>query len=52
MATVIFGLFLHGAILLPALLWALTRRNPFVFAWRTLNPLMTVGRQITAVKVQ
>ncbi len=37
----IFGLFLHGAIVLPAVLLLFTRRNPFRYMWQMRRALMT-----------
>jgi len=41
MLVVVVGLFIHGAIVLPLVLWILTRRNPYRFAWQMRRALMT-----------
>lgn len=41
MATVTIGLFLHGLIVLPLVLYLLTRQNPFRFMWQMRKALMT-----------
>lgn len=41
MATVLIGLFLHGLIVLPAILWLFTRRNPVRFIGQMSRSLLT-----------
>ena len=38
---VLAGLFIHGAIVLPLVLFLFTRRNPFRFMWQMRKALMT-----------
>ncbi len=40
-ATVLVGLAIHGIIVLPAVLFVFTRRNPFRFMWQMRRALMT-----------
>ncbi|ESO88193.1 hypothetical protein LOTGIDRAFT_126471 [Lottia gigantea] len=39
--TVIAGLFIHGAIILPLIYFVATRKNPFVFLYRMLRAIIT-----------
>lgn len=39
--TVVVGLFLHGFVVLPLLVWVFTRRNPYLFLKQMLTPLLT-----------
>ena len=41
MLTVIIGLFVHGIVVLPAILWIVTRRNPFSFMGKMRPALIT-----------
>lgn len=41
MLVVVVGLLIHGAIILPLVLWIFTRRNPYRFAWQMRRALMT-----------
>lgn len=41
MVLVVGGLFIHGAIVLPLMLYVLTRRNPYRFMWQMRKALMT-----------
>lgn len=41
MLLVVVGLFIHGAIVLPGILYFLTRRNPYRFMWQMRKALMT-----------
>lgn len=41
MILVIVGLLIHGAIVLPAILYMLTRQNPYRFMWQMRKALMT-----------
>ena len=39
--TVLIGLFIHGAIVLPLILLVFTKKNPFKFMWQMRKALMT-----------
>jgi solute carrier family 1 (neuronal/epithelial high affinity glutamate transporter), member 1 len=41
MGTVLSGLFIHGLIVLPFVLWLFTRAHPFRFMWQMKRALMT-----------
>ncbi len=41
MILVVVGLFIHGAIVLPLVLYLLTGRNPYRFMWRMRKALLT-----------
>ena len=41
MGTVFAGLFIHGLIVLPFVLWLCTRQKPFKFMWQMKRALMT-----------
>ena len=41
MATVLIGLFVHATVVLPALLWLTTRRNPLTYARGMASALLT-----------
>lgn len=41
MLLVVAGLFIHGAIVLPLVMYLLTRRNPYQFMWRMRKALLT-----------